>query len=179
MKWYEEKFVSHRDWILDHLELLGMSSDETILVLMIDFMEQNGMPITIEDLSRKTGLSEEKTNETISSLLAKEYLQIRVAGGSADFSLNGLFETDVARNERLIDSSLFDLFESEFRRPLSQNEMAKVSEWNRSTDRKLIIYALRQASASQNLKIAYIDGILRKWKEKGATAEMIESGRYI
>lgn len=179
MKWYEEKFVSHRDWILDHLELLGMSSEETVTVLMIDFMKQNHMTITIEDLSQKTGLSQTVTNETVSSLCAKNYLQIKAAGGNIAFSLNGLFETDVAKNERLMDSSLFDLFEKEFKRPLTQNEMMKISEWNRSTDKTFIICALRKASANQNLKVAYIDGILRKWKEKGATVEDVKSGKYI
>lgn len=179
MKWYEEKFVSHRDWILDHLELLGMNSEETVIVMMIDFMNQNQMPITIEDLSEKTGISKDMTNEAISSLCAKNYLQIRAAGGEVRLSLNGLFETDVARSERLFDASLFELFEKEFRRPLTQNEMTKISEWNRTTDRVLIICALRKASASQNLKVAYIDGILRKWKEKGATVEDVKCGKYI
>lgn len=179
MKWYEEKFVSHRDWILDHLELLGMSSEETVIVMMIDFMNQNQMSITMEDLSEKTCLSKEMTEESISSLCAKNYLQIKAAGGKARFILNGLFETDVARSERLFDASLFELFEKEFKRPLTQNEMTKISEWNRTTDRIMIICALRRASASQNLKVAYIDGILRKWKEKGATPEDVKSGKYI
>ena len=66
MKWYEEKFVSRRDWVLDHLELLGL----TVVVLMIDFMNQNRMNITIDDLAHKTNLDTGKVDETISSLCA-------------------------------------------------------------------------------------------------------------
>lgn len=179
MKWYEEKFVSRRDWVLDHLELLGLSSEETVLVLMIDFMNQNGMNITIDDLAHKTNMESRKVDETISSLCARRYLQIQVAGGSVRFNLSGLYETDTAKNERVLDSGLFDLFEQEFHRPLSQMEMTKISEWNRTTDRKLIIYALREASAYHSVSISYIDRILQTWKQKGYTARMIEEGRNL
>ena len=27
-KWYEQRFVNRRDWILDHLGLLGLSPEE-------------------------------------------------------------------------------------------------------------------------------------------------------
>ena len=37
MKWYEQNFVNHRDWILDHLDLLGLDANEAIVVLLIDF----------------------------------------------------------------------------------------------------------------------------------------------
>ena len=178
MKWYEEKFVSRRDWGLDHLELLGLSSDETTAVLMIDFMNEHNMDITIEDLAHKTNMDRKKVDETISSLCAKRYLKIQVAGGSVRFNLSGLYETDTAKHERVLDSGLFDLFEEEFRRPLSQMEMSKISEWNRTTDRKLIIYALREASAYQSVSIPYIDKVLRSWKEKGLTPKMIEEGRF-
>ena len=179
MKWYEEKFVSRRDWVLDHLELLGLSSEETVVVLMIDFMNQNRMNITIDDLAHKTNLDTGKVDETISSLCARRYLQIQVAGGSVRFNLSGLYETDTAKNERVLDSGLFDLFEQEFHRPLSQMEMTKISEWNRTTDRKLIIYALREASAYHSVSISYIDRILQTWKQKGYTARMIEEGRNL
>ena len=53
-------------------------------------------------------------------------------------------------------------------------EMTKISDWNRTTDKKLILYALRQASAYQHLSINYIDKILNDWKTEGRTVEMIE-----
>ncbi len=177
MKWYEEKFVNRRDWILDHLELLGMSAKETVLVLLIDFMNENHINITIEDLQKKSGLTMEETNETISLLCAKKYLEIRASNRSVRFLLNGLFETDVAKNERVLDSSLFDLFETELGHQLSQKEMAKISEWNRTTDKELIIYALREASMYHHLNLAYIDSILTTWKAKGYTAQMIREGK--
>jgi DNA replication protein len=174
MKWYEQNFVNRRDWILDHLELLGLEADETVLVLLIDFFNEHNIPVTMEILHKKTGLTMDQVDQSISTLCAKKYLEIRASAKKVRFILNGLFETDTARSERVLDSSLFDTFETEFGRPLSNMEMTKISDWNRTTDKKLILYALRQVSAYQHLSINYIDKILNDWKTEGRTVEMIE-----
>ena len=114
-----------------------------------------------------------------SLLCAKKYLEIKAANnGDIRFVLNGLFETDVARDEKIMDSSLFDLFESEMGRTLSQKEMQKIAEWNRTTDKKMIFYALREVSAYQKLSFSYIDKILQDWKNKGLTLKQIDEGTY-
>lgn len=53
MKWYEQKYVNHRDWILDQMGLLGMDSAELVIVLLIDFMNQNHIEITMDALKEK------------------------------------------------------------------------------------------------------------------------------
>ncbi len=178
MKWYEQNFVNRRDWIMDNLELLGLDPEETVLVLLIDFMNEHRIPIDLEVLHKKSGLSIEKVDSVISCLCAKKYLEIKASSRSVKFILNGLYETDTARSEQILDNSLFDVFESEFGRPLTNHEMEKVSEWNRTMEKKLILYALREASAYQHLKISYIDKILSEWKAKGVTAAEYEKGRH-
>lgn len=178
MKWYETNYVDHRDWILDQLNLLSLDAEETVIVLMIDFMNEHKMKITMEDLAKRCNVSIEKVNQIISMLCAKKYLEIKASNKNVKFILNGLFEADTAHDESILDSSLFDVFETEFARPLSQKEMQKISEWNRTTDRKMILYALREASAYQNLSIPYIDKILDSWKEKGLTLEEIGEGKH-
>lgn len=174
MKWYEQNFVNRRDWIMDHLEFLGLDANETVLVLLIDFFNEHNIPVSLELLHKKTGMTMEQVDETVSTLCARKYLEIRASSKKVRFLLNGLFDTDTARSERILDSSLFDTFETEFGRPLSNMEMTKISDWNRTTDKKLILYALRQASAYQHLSIHYIDKILSDWKTEGRTVEMIE-----
>ena len=176
MKWYEQKFVNRRDWILENCQLLGLDSNEFQLVMLIDFLNEHHEPISMETLHRKTGMSLDEVDRTISVLCAKKYLEIRASAANVCFSLNGMFETDVARSERILDSSLFSVFEGEFGRPLSNQEMEKISDWNRTTDKKMIIYALREASAYQKLNVAYIDRILSDWKNKGLTLQQIEEG---
>ncbi len=177
MQWYEQRFVNRRDWVLDHLELLGLTAQETVIVLLIDFMNDNKMDISIDALHKKSGFTENEVDQIISVLCAKKYLEIRASSKSVAFRLDGLYSTDTAKEERVLDSPLFDTFETELKRPLNQREMEKISEWNRTIDRKLILYALREASAFQKLSIPYIDSILHTWIEKGYTAETIEKGK--
>ena len=176
-KWYEQRCVNHRDWVLDHLEFLGLDMNETVLVLLIDFMNEHGLDISIETLHQKTGLTTTEVDRVVSVLYSKKYLKIGVQGGKVCFDLSGLFEVNVAQQENIVDTPLFDIFETEFNRPLSQTEMQKVSDWNRSIDKTLILYALREASAYQKLSIAYVDAILSDWVSKGITAKMIEEGK--
>ena len=170
MKWYEQKYVNHRDWILDQMGLLGMDSAELVIVLLIDFMNQNHIEITMDALKEK-----EELNRVISALCAKKYLSIKASARAVVFDLSGLFETDVARVENILDRSLIDTFETEFGRTLSQNEMQKISDWNKVTDKRLIIAALREASAYQHLNLGYIEKILSDWKQKKITADSVGS----
>ncbi len=56
MKWYEQRFVSRRDWVIEHQEYLGLSEKEFMIVLMIDFMSEYRIPISIDALAQKTGV---------------------------------------------------------------------------------------------------------------------------
>ncbi len=51
--------------------------------------------------------------------------------------------------------------------------MQKISDWNKVTDKRLIIAALREASAYQHLNLGYIEKILSDWKQKNITADSI------
>jgi DnaD/phage-associated family protein len=55
--------------------------------------------------------------------------------------------------------------------------MEKISEWNRTMDKKMILLALKEAYIYQKMSFPYIDKILSDWKASGKTAEMIEEGR--
>lgn len=176
MKWYLQHFVNRRDWILDHLEQLGLSHPETVMVLVIDFMNENRLPISIESLHAKTGMSTDEVNEVISLLCAKKYLEIRASAKRVSFLLNGLFETDTAREANVLDTSLFELFESVFARPLTQREMEQISDWNRLYDKRMIILALKEAGMYQALKMPYIAKVLSEWNAKGLSVDEIEKG---
>ncbi|MDD5882230.1 DnaD domain-containing protein [Stecheria intestinalis] len=176
-KWYEQRFVNRRDWILDHLGLLGLSPEEAVLALMIDFMSEHDMEISIDSLSAATGMEKEKVDAAVSVLCAKKYLEIRASSSRVVFRLDGLFSADTAKEEQILDGPLFDTFETEFRRQLSHAEMEKISELSRTTDRKLLLLALREASTYQKASLPYVERILNRWKAQGYTAEQIEEGK--
>ena len=176
MKWYNQRFVNRRDWILDHLELLGLTEKELVLVLLMDFMNENRMPISIDALAAKTGMSEKEVDETISLLYAKKYLDIRASGKRVSFRLDGLYETDVAREASVTDRSLFDLFETELKRPLTQKDMEAISDWNRTYPKQTVVLALREASMNQKVSIPYINAILKDWGTRGINMPGDEQG---
>ena len=179
MKWYEQKYVNHRDWILDNIELLNLTHTDLITVLVIDFLNEHHMTITSDVLCAKTRLSKKDLDIVLGGLCAKKYLDIQAQGDKVSFILDGLFDIDIAHDTRVTESPLFDLFETEFGRPLSQYEMKKISEWNHMYDKQMIIYALRTASAYQKMNLAYIDKILCNWRDKNVSLEMIEAGKYV
>ncbi|MBR2668603.1 MAG: DnaD domain protein [Solobacterium sp.] len=161
MKWYEQNYVNHRDWILDNVEELGLNSQELILVLLIDFYNEHHMEISMEILSKKCHLEMDELDRIISVLCARKYLDIKASSKRIRFVLDGLFEANTARDRSVMDVSLFELFEQEFGRTLSQKEMQKISDWNREYDRKQIIDALREASTYQKLNLSYVEAILK------------------
>lgn len=173
-KWYEQRYVSHRDWILDNIDVLGLDDSELVMVLLIDFMNEHEMEIKEDILAQKLNKDEQEIQRVLSRLTAKKYLDILARGAETRWVLNGLFETDVARAMHVMDRSLVDIFEKEFGRPLSESEMEKINDWARTLDKRMIILALREASAYQSLSIPYIEKILLKWKNKGYTGKTIE-----
>ncbi|MEA4876126.1 DnaD domain-containing protein [Anaerorhabdus sp.] len=179
MKWYKQNYVNHRDWVLDNLELLGLSMQEALIVLLIDFFNINQLPITIDILAKKTGCDQDEIDKVLSILVAKKYLEIRATNKKVSFILDGLFDTEVSRTQSALNSSLFELFEEEFGRPLSNSEMMKLSDLVKTMDSKLIVYALKEASMYQKVNFNYITKILQTWNEKGVTVKMIEEGKKV
>lgn len=76
----------------------------------------------------------------------------------------------------MYNSSLIDLYEQGFGRPLSQREVQTIRQWTEEYEDRLIRYALREALTYNTQSVDYIDRILLKWKQKGFTAEQYEEG---
>lgn len=175
MKWYEQKCVNKRDYLLEHLEEYALNHSELIMLLMIDFLNQNQIMITHDSLSKKLNISKNEVDKILTDLMNKQYLGISIKDGSMVYSFDGVFEIE-SRNAEF-DQSLFDTYEQEFKRPLSQSELTRLSEWMNQYEKKLIKYALLEAIIYNALSFDYIERILINWKEKGFSAEMYEEGK--
>ena len=160
MKWYQENFVNRRDWILDNLADLKMSYEEIVVVLFIDFFNSNNINITLELLAAKTNSSKEDINKIISILCAKNYLDIKAVDKHIVFDLSKLFESEYGKEKEVLKNDLNQIFETEFQRPLSNDEFTKLNQWLKIYDKKKIIMSLRKASMYQKLNFAYIEKIL-------------------
>lgn len=160
MKWYKQNYVNRRDWVLDNLENLQLSHFEALVVLLIDFCNVNDIPVNLEYLATKCHCETSDIDKVISILCSKNYLDIKAISKNIVFDLSRLFDSDTNKQQAENYASIFDLFESEFGRPLVADELTKINEWLKRYDSKLIIYALRQASMYQKVNFAYIQKVL-------------------
>lgn len=176
MNWWNERFINRRDYIFDHLQDFNMTSDELLVLLLIDFMNEHQIALTHGSLAAKMKMDSDAIDELLSRLSAKGYMNLEFKDGKINFVIDGIFEgnKDKAIN---FDQSLFDLFEVEFARPLAQSELQIMADWLNEYDQKLIGYALREALTYDKKSFQYIDRILMEWKKRGLTPEEYEEGK--
>ncbi len=177
-KWYENSYINKTNWILQNYSNLNLTSDEGIIVFIINHANENNTCLTIDCLAKQSALSQENVDKAIALLCAKKYLTIVANSNGLVFDLSGLFETEVAKSEKAVNQDLYDLFESEFKRPLSSTEMIYFSELVSTYDKKMMIYALKEASLYKKMNMKYIATILDTWAKKNYTAQMIENGKH-
>ena len=175
-KWYKEKFINRRNWILDHLDELSVSAEETLVLLLIDFMNEYQISVSHQVLAKKLKKSDDEIDDILSRLSAKGFLNLELRDGRIIFEIDGIFEGEQEKPIAM-DTSLFDQYETEFGRPLSQMEMQRLAEWTNTYHQKMIIYALREALTYDKKSFDYIERILIEWKKRGLTTEEYEEGK--
>lgn len=174
--WWNEHFVNRRDYILDHFEDLSLSCEECMAILLIDFMNEHNIPVSHGILASKMKKEGSEIDDLLSNLTKKGYLEISYQDKKIAFLIDGIF--DIPKEKTMdFDQSMFDVYESEFARPLSQMELQRMSEWMGLYDQKLIVYALREAVVYDKRSFDYIERILIEWKKRNFTAQEYEDGK--
>ena len=169
-QFWQESYFNRKNWLMENIVSLNLSEREFMLLMLITFfMEQNRL-ITTESLSAHSNLSIQDVDDCLSKLCLKQYLQVTFTNGIMSFNMDGIFQ----QKEKDVDAlPIFQTFEQEFGRPLTQKELVMLSEWIRKYDNELIIYALREAAIYRKLNIKYIDTILSRWEKQGITVEKL------
>lgn len=169
-QFWQESYFNRKNWLMENIVSLNLSEREFMLLMLISFfMEQNRL-ITTESLSAHSNLSIQDVDDCLSQLCLKQYLQVTFTNGIMSFNMDGIFQ----QKEKDVDAlPIFQTFEQEFGRPLTQKELMMLSEWIRKYDNELIIYALREAAIYRKLNIKYIDTILSRWEKQGITVEKL------
>lgn len=175
-EWWNEHYINRRDYILDHFEDLSLSCDECMAVLLIDFMNQHNIPVSHGILASKMKKDGGDIDDLLSNLSKKGYLDITYHDKKIAFLIDGIFD---APQEKTVDfdQSMFDVYESEFARPLSQVEVQRMAEWMSQFDQKLILYALRESVLYDKRSFDYIERILIEWKKRNFTPQEYEDGK--
>ncbi|HAH93673.1 MAG TPA: hypothetical protein DCM01_07500 [Dielma fastidiosa] len=122
----------------------------------------------LED-TQKANEGQSKGNQRATTKELKEFKELKN---------NNLLKENKQINNQELPPDLFEIFETEFKRPLSQFELQRLSDWSREYDQQLIVYSLREASINNAYSFNYIDKILCEWQRKGMTAEKYEEEVY-
>lgn len=159
MKIYQRRYFDRRSWILENISNLNLNSNEVLILLLIDYFNQYNESLNINTLSKGSNMEKTVVDDTISSLIFKGYLVLLTDNEQVIFNIDNIFE---AKNEMIENNDIFEIFEAEFGRVLSQKEASTISEWLRIYDYNIIIKALREALIYNKKSINYIDKILAK-----------------
>lgn len=171
--------------LLNHYHDLGMSHQEFILYMKLMQHQQQGVPFPdLLKIAEQMGESAEIIFHLVESLLNKNIIAMVTTqneqGQTSDsYDLTLVYgrlsqlETSKAhqvsvKNEQEQQRELFQLFESEFGRPLSPMELETIGLWIHEDQYKLEIIqlALREAVLNQAYSLKYIDRILLNWERK-------------
>ena len=163
---FNAPYVDRRTWIIDHLQDLVLEPKEILVVLLIDFFNQQHISIDHELISEKLKISVDEVEDIFTEL----------SDGSLIFNIEGIFELSKA-SDTSIDRSLLEQFEMEFARPLSSTEMQRIIDMASMYDERRVICALNEAVCNEVCDLNYIERILQNWQQKGLSTEDLENGK--
>lgn len=164
MKWYLKPYINRRNWLLDNAENLGLSSDELLLCLMFDFLNEQRIMINYEIMEAKLGYPRAKLDTLIQNMVTKGLLEIYVGEDGVTYDILKVFE-QFDEQQLDVQNDIFKAFEDSFGRPLSPNELQKLADFTKQYPEEKIIDALRSADAYRKVNIAYIEKILKNSHE--------------
>ena len=173
---FNAPYVDRRAWIIDHLQDLILEPKEILVVLLIDFFNQQHISIDHELISEKLKISVDEVEDIFTELSDKGYLSLDYADGSLIFNIEGIFELSKA-SDTSIDRSLLEQFEMEFAHPLSSTQMQRIIDMASMYDERRVICALNEAVCNEACDLNYIERILQNWQQKGLSTEDIENGK--
>ena len=163
-KWYKESYFDRKNWILENFDKLNLTSNETLLILLIDLYKSSRRSISYELLTDKLKLNNKDIDKLIANLVNKHYLKLSTNSRGLVFDIEGLFDFDPEKYEISENKDLYDMVSDIFGKPLSLTELLKMNDLLDTYGNNKFVQALRIAEAQKKLKMSYIEGILRNEK---------------
>ncbi len=172
---FNAPYINRRNWILENLESIHMDPQETMVVLLIDYFNEQHIAISDEKLAEKLKLSDQEIEDVLMKLSDKGYLTIDFKDGNVIFDISGIFHE---KSEGMVlQKSLIESIEDEFGRPLSSLEMQRIMELASVYDERRVICALNEAVVYDRRNLNYMESILASWMQKGLSIEDVENGK--
>lgn len=160
-----KSYFNRRNYILDNSDKLNMNCEELLVILEIDFLQEQGINVNYELLAQKTHLDIRKIDRIINNLQEKNYLEISFENRRVNYNIDRVFFSE--DNNHDIDSckGIIDLFENAFGRPLSNSEVTKVRMILDNYEILDIQHAINKSIAYEKVSVDYIEAILRNNNE--------------
>jgi DNA replication protein len=174
-KYWQEPYFDRIAWILENIRQIDLTSIEALVVLQLEHMRKNNLPIDLIGLAGRCKIEPAAIDLILDSLTRKGYLTLEVKRSEVCYALDGLYDSPRVGGPDA--DSVFKLFEQEFGRPLSSAELDKLVDWIDRTSPEVCIHALREAVMYRKLSFSYIDKILNIWVKSGVTLDQLNEGR--
>ena len=157
--------INNRDYIIKNLWRYNLKPEEFMLLMIIDYMEETNIHYDLNHLSNLTKLKKIEIENIIEELIYNKLLTMIDEKLIVTIDYNNGFK------------DIIDVFQDEFKRPLTNCEISIIQKWKNKYEEKLIIYALIEASIRNVYNLNYVKKILENWEVKGITAIDYEGGK--
>ncbi len=157
-KWYKERYFDSASWILENIEKLHISSEEAMILILIDYAQRKNMRISIDYLANKLNKTKDDIDNYLAHLISLSYLQINSDKKGLLFDISNLFDFEEIKEA---DKDSYDLIEDLLGKPLSPSELQKANDLINRYGNEALIEALRVAEAYRKHSLAYVEGVLR------------------
>ena len=171
-----KRYFNRKNWILEENYLLDLTPLETLVLLNIEHFNEFRLPIDLNQFARSCNSSTSDIDKALTQLIYRGYLKIEMAQDTVVYNTDALYELiEVKQTE--VTTDIIEIFENEFKRPLSTNEIDKINYWLSQVDYAYLIHALREAIIYRKLSFPYIERILLDWVKNKVTLEQLNAGK--
>ena len=146
------------------------------ILLLIYLTNQEHPELDLKLINKITTMSNEEIINSFNTLMEKNLISTNIIKNGdridEEISLDGIYKLAATNiNKKIVKSqekNIFELFESEFARPLTPMEFELINAWIESgINEDLIKEALKEATYNGVNNFRYIDKILYEWGKKG------------
>lgn len=175
-QFWEKRYFNRKNWILEENYRLDLKPLETLVLLNIEHLNEFNLSIDLNQLAYVCNSKQSEVDHAIAQLTQKGYLKIEMVHDRVIYNLEALYQTKHFHKDEQ-SSDIVEMFESEFKRPLSASELDKLNYWLTQLDHAYLVHALREAIIYRKLSFSYIDRILMQWVKEKVTLDQLNSGK--
>lgn len=172
----QKNYFNRKNWILEESYKLDLCPLEVLIILNIEHFNEFNLPIDLNQLSRVCNSSTGEIDKSLSNLIRKGYLKIEILQDKVVYNTSGIYDIQKQVDDEQT-SDIIEIFESEFKRPLSTNEIDKINYWLSQLDYAYLIHALREAIIYRKVSFPYIERILLDWVKNNVTLDQLNAGK--